>query len=277
MIHRYTLFGNPVEHSLSPRIHTLFAEQAQRRIEYTTTLASEATFADDVRQFRDSGAQGCNVTVPFKQLACELCDNLDQAAQVAGACNTIKFQSDGKLAGYNTDGSGLLYDLKKNKGLSLAGKTILILGAGGATRGVLEPLLSEQPSRVIIANRTVEKATALVEIFKNQGAIESLSFEELQALSAAPFDLVINATSASLSDDLPPVPEGVFGSDTCAYDFSYSRDAENPATAFTRFADERGCRETSDGLGMLLEQAADAFFIWQDVRPKTRMIGPKIL
>lgn len=277
MIHRYTLFGNPVEHSLSPRIHTLFGEQAQRRIEYTTSLSSEASFGDDVFRFRDTGAQGCNVTVPFKELACELCDSLDDSARIAGACNTIKFLSDGKLAGYNTDGSGLLYDLKTNIGLSLDGKTILILGAGGATRGVLEPLLSEKPSRLVVANRTVEKAQNLAKQFAGLGDIEALSYDELQASASVPFDLVINATSASLQGEVPPVPVSVFGSDSCAYDFYYSREAANPTTAFTRLAADHHCKEARDGIGMLLEQAADAFFIWQDVRPKTRMIGPKIL
>lgn len=276
MINRYTLFGNPVEHSLSPRIHQLFAEQSQRRVEYTTTLSQADSFAADLDSFHKAGGRGCNITVPFKENAFELCDTVTEAARVAGACNTIKFQPDGAVAGFNTDGSGLLRDLKVGIGFQPAGKRLLIVGAGGATRGVLHPLLAEQPSQLVIANRTPQKADQLASEFADYGAIEAVDFDQLGKLSDS-FDLVINATSAGLQGETAPIPGSVFRSDTCAYDFSYSRDVKNPDTAFLAMAKSNNCNNTNDGLGMLLEQAADAFFIWEDVRPKTRLIGPQVL
>ncbi len=275
MINRYTLFGNPVEHSLSPKIHTLFASQAERRVEYSATLSVDESFEADVRSFRDAGGQGCNITLPFKERAFEMCDTVSEAARVAGACNTINFLADGQLAGFNTDGSGLLQDLKKNIGYAPANTQILILGAGGATRGVLHPLLAEQPERLLIANRTVEKAEQLAKTFAEYGNIEAISFDQLAA-HKSPFDLVINATSAGLKGETAPVPASAFSTSTHAYDFSYSRDPKNRSTAFIELARSHACASANDGLGMLLEQAADAFFIWEDVRPKTRMIGPQL-
>ena len=276
MINRYTIFGNPVEHSLSPRIHQLFAEQSQRRGEYTTTLSTEDTFAKDVKSFQQAGGLGCNITVPFKAQAFELCDTVTEAAKVAGACNTIKFHADGKLVGHNTDGSGLLQDLKVGIGFEPAGKNLLIVGAGGATRGVLHPLLAEQPARLLIVNRTTERAEQLATEFADYGNIEALGFEQLANLNDA-FDLVINATSAGLQGETAAVPGSIFSSSTCAYDFSYSRDVNKPDTAFLALAKSHNCNNTNDGMGMLLEQAADAFFIWEDIRPKTRLIGPQVL
>lgn len=276
MINRYTLFGNPVEHSLSPRIHQLFAEQSQRRVEYTTTLSTEDTFAADVKSFQQAGGLGCNITVPFKSQAFQLCDTVSEAARVAGACNTIKFHTDGTLSGHNTDGSGLLRDLKVGIGFEPAGKNLLIVGAGGATRGVLHPLLAEQPARLLIANRTAERAGQLATEFADYGNIEAIGFGQLASLSEA-FDLVINATSAGLQGQTAPIPGSVFTNSTYAYDFSYSRDASKPDTAFLALAKSHNCNNTNDGMGMLLEQAADAFFIWEDVRPKTRLIGPQVL
>ncbi len=276
MINRYTLFGNPVEHSLSPRIHQLFGEQTQRRVEYTATLSSEESFAADVESFRDAGGRGCNITVPFKSQAFELCDTVSEAARIAGACNTIKFLADGTLAGHNTDGSGLLQDLKVTIGFEITGKNVLIIGAGGATRGALFPLLAQQPSRLVIANRTLQRAEQLAKEFADYGEIETFDFEQLAALGDA-FDLVLNATSAGLHGETAPVPQAVFTTDSCAYDFSYTRSIENPQTAFLKLAESYGCTNINNGLGMLLEQAADAFFIWEDVRPKTRLIGPQVL
>lgn len=276
MINRYTLFGNPVEHSLSPQIHTLFASQAERRVEYSATHSEDNSFEADVKSFRDAGGQGCNVTLPFKERAFKMCDSVSEAARVAGACNTINFLADGRLAGFNTDGSGLLVDLKNNIGFAPANSKILIMGAGGATRGVLHPLLEEQPEHLLIANRTVEKAQQLASTFAEYGNIEAISFDQL-AVHKDAFDLVINATSAGLQGETAPIPASAFSSSTCAYDFSYSRDPKNRSTAFIELAKSHGCDSANDGLGMLLEQAADAFFIWEDVRPKTRMIGPQLI
>jgi len=171
MIHRYTLFGSPIEQSLSPKIHTLFAEQVQRRLTYTASLATIENFASELDAFQASGADGCNVTLPLKEEALKLCNRLNEAARVAGSVNTIKFMSDGSRHGFNTDGSGLLYDLKKNMQLKLAGKSILLIGAGGAARGVIDPLLQADVSSITIANRTLAKAEKLVESFASRTAI----------------------------------------------------------------------------------------------------------
>jgi len=277
MIRRYTLFGNPVEHSLSPKIHTLFAEQVQRRITYTTNRATEDQFASSLREYQESGAQGCNITLPFKQLALEHCDKVNEAAEIAGSVNTIKFTADGSLHGFNTDGSGFIADITKAHGIDLTAKKVLLLGAGGAARGIVHPLLKAGVSNLVIANRTLARAEALVDHFSQY---DNLSARDLESLASnAPdsesFDLVINSTSANLNDTSLSLSGSVLASNAVAYDMSYSEDSSG-LTPFVDWARKQGCSRAYDGIGMLLEQAADAFFIWEDVRPKTRMIMLKL-
>jgi len=212
-----------------------------------------------VRSFIEDGGKGANVTVPFKLDAYDMADELTERAQAAGAVNTLVFDGH-RIKGDNTDGVGLVNDIVKNAGVSLAGKRILLLGAGGAARGVVLPLLHQHPATLVIANRTPEKAQELAQRFGVHGPIQASSFEALQEK----FDVVINATSASLSADLPPISPALFGTGTLAYDMMYGKDA----TVFMRFAQEHGA-QVRDGLGMLVEQAAEAFHVWRGVRPDT--------
>lgn len=268
MIRRYTVFGNPIAQSKSPQIHALFAEQTHRAIEYTRTLAEESTFVTAVREFVDSGAQGFNITSPFKQQILPLCDSLSEEASRANAVNTVKIDSDQKLSGYNTDGSGLLLDLMNNLNIEIKQSSILIAGAGGATRGILMPLLAQSPRRLVVVNRTIEKAIGLAEEFSDCGKIDVSNYTDL---TNEAFDLIINATSSSLSGKSPPLDATCVNSNTIAYDLSYGKDTE-----FMQWARAAGAAKSIDGTGMLLEQAADAFLIWEDVRPKTRLISAKL-
>ena len=255
MTDRYAVFGNPISHSKSPRIHALFAAQTGQDISYEALLAPLDGFAGTVLAFAAAGGRGANVTVPFKEEAFRLATTLTQRARAAGAVNTLSFAADA-IAGDNTDGAGLVRDLKANLGCDLAGKRILLLGAGGAARGVTLPLLDEQPGSLTIANRTAEKAVQLAAAF----GIEGGGFEMLAGRS---FDLVINATSAGLSDAPLPLPTGLFASSGLAYEMLYGRE-----THFMAQARAAGCR-VADGLGMLVEQAAEAFLLWRGARPVT--------
>ncbi len=258
---RYVVFGNPIGHSKSPLIHRLFAEQTAQQLDYSTSLAPLDDFSDFAKTFFLEG-RGANVTVPFKEEAYRLANSLTARAQRAGAVNTLSKLADGTLLGDNTDGAGLVRDLTVNAGFSLKGKRILLLGAGGAVRGALEPLLAEQPASVIIANRTVEKAELLAELFADLGPVSASGFDWLQES----VDLIINATSASLSGDVPPIASSLIepGKTVC-YDMMYGKEP----TSFCRWATEHGAAVSMDGLGMLAEQAAEAFFLWRGVRPDT--------
>ncbi len=258
MTDAYAVFGNPIAHSKSPLIHTEFSRQTGQDIIYSALLAPLDDFAGAVATFRLHGGCGANVTLPFKEQAYTLATRLSLRAQAAGAVNTFKFAPD-DVYGDNTDGAGLVRDLTANLGLDLAGKRILLMGAGGAARGVILPLLEQQPDCVFIANRTASKAVGLAQVM---GAGKQLLAGGYADLSGQ-FDLVINATSASLAGDLPPLPEAIFASNALAYDMMYGKD-----TPFLAFARERGVR-TADGLGMLVEQAAEAFLLWRGVRPDT--------
>jgi shikimate dehydrogenase len=260
---RYAVMGNPVAHSLSPRIHAEFARQTGEDVVYEALLAPEDGFAESLIEFRNAGGKGANVTVPFKQEAWQLADMLSERAKLAGAVNTLVFQEDQVLFGDNTDGVGLLNDLIVNHKLKLAGKNILILGAGGAVRGVLLPLLSVAPQEIRIANRTRSRAEELVEAFSDYGMITACGFDELDSYEP---DLVINGTSAGLSGDLPPVPESLFENGAAAYDMMYGK---SEPTAFQCWAEACGSDLALDGLGMLVEQAAESFYIWRGVRPET--------
>lgn len=257
---RYCVFGNPVAHSKSPRIHTLFAQQTGQPIVYEARLAPRDGFAAAVQQFFAEGGRGCNVTVPFKEEAWRLAGRRSARAEKAGAVNTLLQDAGGVLQGDNTDGIGLVRDLTQNAGVALRGRRVLVLGAGGAVRGVLGPLLAAQPAQLVIANRTPEKAEALAHLFADEGAVIAAGFAALQG----PFDLVINGTSASLQGELPPLPAGLFAPDALAYDMMYGAEP----TVFLRWASAQGAR-TRDGLGMLVEQAAEAFQLWRGLRPAT--------
>jgi shikimate dehydrogenase len=262
-IDRYCVFGNPVAHSKSPAIHAAFALQTGQPIVYERRLAALDAFPSTVRAFIEEGGRGANVTVPFKLEACALADALSARAQAAGAVNTLSFR-DGVIFGDNTDGAGLVADIVSNARQPIAGKRILLLGAGGAARGVLLPLLDQQPAHMLIANRTRATADALVAQFSPQqdhpGQIQAATFDEL----GEPFDIIINATSASLAGAALPLPSSLFRADTLALDMMYGAQP----TVFMQFAASHGAR-TRDGLGMLVEQAAEAFFVWRGVRPDT--------
>ena len=258
---QYVVFGNPIGHSKSPLIHRLFADQTGQHLEYSTLLAPLDDFSMCAQGFFKQGL-GANVTVPFKEEAYRLVDSLTPRAQRAGAVNTLSKLADGTLQGDNTDGAGLVRDLTVNAGVQLAGKRILLLGAGGAVRGVLEPLLAHNPASLVIANRTVEKAEQLAREFADLGPVAASGFSWLQE----PVDLIINATSASLAGELPPISASLIepGKTVC-YDMMYGKEP----TPFCRWASEHKAAKVLDGLGMLAEQAAEAFFIWRGVRPDT--------
>ena len=264
---RYAVFGNPIAHSKSPRIHAAFAAQTGQSLTYEALLAPLDGFARAVAEFRHAGGRGANVTVPFKEQAHALCDHLSARAEAAGAVNTLTFSEDG-VWGDNTDGIGLVNDLVGNLGFALAGRRILLMGAGGAARGVVLPLLEQAPSEVFIVNRTAAKAVELARHFNGPGSrhgaagLRGGGYEELSGR----YDLVINATAASLAGDLPPLPAGLFAEGALAYDMMYGKD-----TPFLAFAAGEGARG-ADGLGMLVEQAAEAFFLWRGARPATKPV-----
>ncbi|QFU02995.1 Shikimate dehydrogenase [Halomonas sp. THAF5a] len=259
MIDRYCVFGHPVGHSKSPAIHGAFAEQTGERLEYTAIEAPLDDFAGAWCAFVAEGGRGANVTVPFKEAAFALCDTLSERARRAGAVNTLILGGNGLTYGDTTDGVGLVRDLKRHD-VRLAGARILVLGAGGAVRGVLEPLLDEAPAGVRIANRTAAKAAALAADFGDLGSVVGDGFAAVEG----PYDLVINGTSASLAGDLPPLSDALFAPGATAHDMMYGA----APTVFLRWAAERGARPV-DGLGMLVEQAAESFFQWRGKRPDT--------
>lgn len=261
----FAVFGNPIGHSKSPRIHTMFAEQFGFDIEYRAIEAPLDGFAAAITTFRDEGAGGCNITVPFKQEAWQLADNRSGRAELAGAVNTFRFEEDGAIFGDNTDGVGLLRDLTLNLDISLHQKKILVVGAGGAVRGILGPLIEQAPKRLVLVNRTVTKAVELAKIFSTVGSIEPCGFEDLKEQQ---FDIVINGTAASLSGDIPPLPGEIFSEHAHAYDLMYS----TQPTAFMQWAMANGAGQVSDGLGMLVEQAAESFSIWLGERPDTEVM-----
>lgn len=258
---RYAVFGNPIAHSRSPRIHTLFAAQTGESVEYTALLSEPEEFAQDVMMFLVTGGKGCNITVPFKQEAWELADELSDYAARAKAVNTLAFREDGTMVGANTDGIGIVRDLQQNHGIALQGKRILLLGAGGAVRGVLQPLLEAQPASLFIANRTAAKALELAQDFAEFGQVSAGGFADIQGQ----FDLIINGTAASLQGELPPLPAACLAEHGCTYDMMYGA----KPTAFVEWGRAQGAAQALDGLGMLVEQAAEAFFIWRGVRPET--------
>ncbi len=260
---RYAVVGNPIGHSKSPLIHSLFARQTGAEISYGKELVSEPDFAAFVKTFFRNGGAGLNVTVPFKQHAHALCGRLSDNAARSGAVNTL-YQIDGRLAGANTDGIGLVRDIRDNLACEIRGRRILLLGAGGAVRGVLPALEKQSPARMTVWNRTAERATELAREF--EGSLAAASLEELRGKQ---FDLIVNGTSGSLEGCLPPVDAAWLAPGCCVYDMVYA----DEEIVFLRWAREAGAGLASDGLGMLVEQAAESFHIWRGVRPET---GPVI-
>ena len=260
----YAVMGNPIAHSKSPRIHALFAAQTGQNLEYRAILVEPDGFAAAARAFRETGGKGLNVTVPFKQDAWVFADLLSARAERAGAVNTLIFDPTG-VRGDNTDGPGLVRDLAVNHGCSLADRRILLLGAGGAARGVLQPLLAERPAQLVIANRTAGKAAELALRFSDLGRVSACGLADL---AGRRFDLIVNATAAGLSDAVPPLPEGVLGADGWCYDLMYGKEP----TAFLRWGWAQGAAHALDGLGMLVEQAAESFHLWRGVWPETKPV-----
>ena len=264
---RYAVFGHPINHSKSPAIHALFAEQTkQHDFAYTAQDVLPGCFSNVVEDFFSEGGKGLNCTVPLKQLAWELASQKSERAEVSKAVNTLALKSNGTIFGENTDGIGLINDLVRNLHVNLKGKKILILGAGGASRGILKPLLDRTPKTLVIANRTLSKVMQLEKEFQEFGSVFAGCFEDLKGQS---FDLIINATAASLQGEVPPLPEDIICPSGVCYDLAYA----NKPTAFVAWGENHGAFKSVDGLGMLVEQAAEAFALWRGVRPDT---GPVI-
>ena len=259
MTDRYCVFGNPVAHSRSPAIHARFAAQCRQDLSYEAILAPLDGFVATVGDFIAGGGKGANVTLPFKEEAFVLCTRRSVRAERAGAVNTLAFTGSG-IFGDNTDGAGLVRDIEVNLEVPLAGRRLLLLGAGGAARGVIAPLLERRPAGLFIANRTADKAEALARQFSDLAAVDA---GNLAKTAGRTFDVVINATSASLSGATLPLPAGIFAPASLAYDMMYGK-GETPFMALAR---EQGAGQLADGLGMLVEQAAEAFFVWRGVRP----------
>ena len=264
----YAVMGNPIAHSKSPSIHTLFAEQTQQSILYTAIHVDIEGFKQAVGNFAAAGGKGLNITVPFKQEAWALVTERSERAERAGAVNTIKIEDD-KLFGDNTDGVGLVNDLTVNHSIELTGKNILLMGAGGAARGVLIPLLKQNPASIFVANRTPDKAKDLADDFSDAGNIRGGGYE---AIADMKFDVVINATAASLQGELPPLPDTLLNDNASCYDMMY---AAKP-TPFMQWATEHNAIKVLDGLGMLVEQAAESFLIWRGVKPETQQVIDKL-
>ena len=260
MTDHYAVFGNPIAHSRSPEIHTAFAQQTGEDMDYRAILAPADDFAGALQRFIVSGGRGANVTVPFKEEAFRLATRLTPRAALAGAVNTLSFDGN-EIIGDNTDGVGMLRDITQNLGFVITGRRVLLLGAGGASRGVLGPLLDAEPAQVVVANRTEQKAAVLAREFQALGPVLGGG---LAMLEGQQFDLVVDATSATIGGAMPPLPPGLFAVGSLAYAMMYGK-GETP---FEQFARANGAASYADGLGMLVEQAAEAFMVWRGVRPQ---------
>ncbi len=260
----YAVIGNPISHSKSPLIHTAFARQTEQAMHYDAILAPINEFRETVTAFQQQDGKGMNVTVPFKLEAYEFATRLTERAELAQAVNTLQFVKN-EIVGDNTDGAGLVRDIEMNLGISLNSKRILLMGAGGAARGVILPILKQNPGVLAIANRTPQKAQQLQQQFAQHGALVSGHYMDFSGES---FDIIINATSASLHDKLPELPLSIFAKDSLAYDMMYAHEL----TRFLAFAEQNGASYLADGIGMLVEQAAESFFLWRGIRPQTEPI-----
>lgn len=256
----YAVFGNPINHSKSPHIHRQFAEQTGQDMHYNKQLVNEGEFEQAAQQFFAEGGKGLNITVPFKVNAFNFAQRRTPRAERAGAVNTLAKLADGTILGDNTDGIGMIHDMH-NLGWEIEGKRVLVLGAGGAVRGILQPLLEEKPARVVIANRTLSTAETLAKNFLDLGDVSAKGFAQLEG---EVFDLVINGTSASLQGELPPLPNKLLANNACCYDMMYGAEP----TIFLQWAKQQGATALADGLGMLVGQAAEAFYLWRQIRPE---------
>ena len=262
-VDHYAVVGNPVAHSLSPRIHGEFARQTGEALKYEAIELESDAFASGIAELQQREFRGVNVTVPFKREAWELCHSLTPRAEIAGAVNTLLLQADGKIHGDNTDGIGLIRDLVDNLKINIYGQKVLILGAGGAVRGVLEPLLAQVPALLTIANRNLDRARQLAQDYTSFGNIEAVAYNLLHSEG---YHLIINATAAGLSNQVPPISAAVLNPTGVCYDMMYNL---NAATAFTEWSKAQGVTKSYDGLGMLVEQAAEAFSLWRGKHPDT--------
>ena len=262
---KYVLFGHPVSHSWSPFIHALFARQFDHVVDYKLHDVGPAEFRRAVIDFFVEGGSGANVTLPHKPAAAEVVNELSARAERARAVNTIIRRSATELVGDNTDGTGLVTDLVRNLGIAVTGSRLLILGAGGAVRGVLAPLLEQEPREACIANRTLDRAQRLRNEFSDLGEVSASSFD---GVTNSPWDIIVNATAASLAGDVPALPPRAVGRETVCYDMAYGRGD----TAFMRWAEDRGSVRTHKGWGMLVEQAAESYLLWRGVRPETKPV-----
>ena len=262
---QYGVVGHPVAHSWSPFIHGMFARETGQSLTYRLFEVAPAEFRERVSEFFAAGGRGLNITLPHKIAAVDVADELTPRAARAHAVNTLAARGDGRLLGDNTDGAGLVHDLCDNLGVVITHRRILMIGAGGAARGVLAPLLALAPSELVIANRTEERAQALAQAFRDLGAVSGAGF---RTISGGAFDVIVNATSASLSGEVPAVPDSVIGDETLCYDMAYGK----TDTAFIRWAVSRGCTRALQGWGMLVEQAAESFRVWRGVRPPTAAV-----
>ncbi len=263
LLDRYAVFGNPINHSKSPYIHTLFARQTNQHMEYTAEQAPLDQFKEMVELFFASGGKGCNVTVPFKEEAFQLADRLTERAKLAGAVNTLKKLDDGGILGDNTDGEGLVQDLLLHR-VPLKGARVLIIGAGGAARGVVKPLLDQQPLSITITNRTFAKAEQVASMFQQFGKVKAEPMIDIHE----GYDVIINSTSASLGGELPHISTAIFTDKSVAYDMMYGKGL----TIFNHWAVENGCAHAYDGLGMLVGQAAESYLLWRGYRPGTKQV-----
>jgi shikimate dehydrogenase len=261
-VRQFGVIGHPIAHSWSPFIHGLFAQQTGVKLTYRLFDVAPDQFRKHVLEFFANSGDGLNVTVPHKLAAVEIANRLAPRAELAGAANTLSLRN-GEIIGDNTDGTGLVCDLRQNLGLALGGRRMLIIGAGGAARGVIAPLLALGPTELVIANRTAERAKALAEEFAGLGEIRGCGFDQLPADGA--FNLIINATAAGLKGEMPSVPQGTVDSETVCYDMTYGP-SETP---FLRWAVQAGCGRAVPGWGMLVEQAAESFHVWHGMRPQT--------
>lgn len=261
---QYGVMGNPIAHSKSPWIHREFARQTSQKLVYTAMLVEPGGLSQAVGNFIANGGKGLNITVPFKQDAWHLADKKTERAQLAGAVNTLIVNEDATLLGDNTDGIGLVRDICQNHQQILEDKKILILGAGGASRGVIAPMLEQKPQRLAIANRTLSRAEELASHFQHLAEIDAMGFDDLHDQH---FDLIINATSASLQGEMPPLPDSLASADVWCYDMMYGKEP----TIFMQWAQRQGAIAV-DGLGMLVEQAAESFYLWRQSRPETRNV-----
>ncbi len=265
-IARYYVIGNPVQHSLSPEIHKQFAAQTQQNVIYETLLVDIDSFSETLEKQRFK-IHGANVTLPFKRQAYSYSQQLTPHAEIARAVNTLKWTENDECFGDNTDGAGLVNDFLKNLHWSFAGNKILVLGAGGAARGIIKPLLDQNPEFLMIANRTIHKAQQLAKEFSRFGPIQP-HLDQLASIKSAPFDLIINATSCGVNGSHLPLNSKIISQNTLCYDLFYS----NQPTDFMNWAKAQGCRLVVDGLGMLVEQAAESFYFWRGVKPETSIV-----